>query len=69
MIFTVDNFSEYGFGSIEEMANSLGKDCKIGFRGENTGIIILYTKSPSLYRIENAATERYITDAHSKRII
>lgn len=30
---------------------------------------MLYTKTPSLYRIENAGTERYITDAHSKQIL
>lgn len=32
-------------------------------------MVVLYTKTPSLYRIENASTERYITDADSKRAI
>jgi hypothetical protein len=51
------------------MANAIGKECGVGFRGENTGVVVLYTQVPSRYRIENAWTERYITDAHSGRIL
>lgn len=66
---TVDSIEEYGYGSIEEMANAVWTGCKIWYRGENTGVVVLYTKTPSLYRIENAWTQRYITDAHSKQIL
>jgi uncharacterized membrane protein YgcG len=69
VLLTVKNLEEYGYGSIEDMANAIGKECGVGFRGENTGVVVLYTQVPSRYRIENAWTERYITDAHSGRIL
>lgn len=69
MVVTVKNVEEYGYGSIEEMANALGNGCKVGYRGENTGVVVLYTQVPSRYRMENAGTERYITDAQSGRIL
>lgn len=61
--------AEYGYGSIEEMANAIGTSCKVGYRGEDTGVVVLYTKIPSRYRIETAKTERYITDVESGRIL
>lgn len=69
VVITVKNVEEYGYGSIEEMANNLGNGCKVWYRGENTGVVVLYTQVPSRYRIENAGTERYITDTHSGRIL
>jgi len=30
--------------------------------------VVLYTKTPSLYRIETASTERYLMDAKDGRI-
>ena len=69
VVVTVKNVGEYGFGSIEEMANKLGTGCSVGYRWENTGVVILYAQIPSRYKIETADTQRYITDAHSGRII
>jgi uncharacterized membrane protein YgcG len=69
VVITVKNVEEYWYGSIEEMANNLGNGCKVWYRGENTGVVVLYTQVPSRYRIENAGTERYITDAQSGRIL
>lgn len=69
VVVTVNTIEEYGYGSIEEMANAIGMGCKVWYRWENTGVVVLYTKTPSLYRIENAWTERYITDADSKRAL
>lgn len=69
VVVTVDNIQEYWYGSIEQMANAVWKECKIWYRWENTWVVVLYTKTPSLYRIETASTERYITDVISSRII
>ena len=69
VVVTVRSVEEYGFGSIEEMANKIGMWCGVGYRWENTGVVVLYTQVPSRYRIENANTERYIVDPDSKRII
>ncbi|EKD66864.1 MAG: hypothetical protein ACD_49C00002G0001 [uncultured bacterium (gcode 4)] len=68
VVVTVDNIQEYGYGSIEQMANAIWTECKIWYRGENTGVVVLYTKTPSLYRIETASTERYLIDAKDGRI-
>lgn len=69
VVMTVDNLEEYWYWSIAEMANAIWTNCKVGYRWENTWVVVLYTKSPSRYRIETASSERYITDAESWRIL
>jgi uncharacterized membrane protein YgcG len=69
VVVTVKNIEEYGFDSIEQMANQIGMGCKVGYRWENTWVVVLYTQVPPRYRIENANTERYITDVQSGRIL
>ncbi len=32
VVVTIDRLDEYGYGSIEEMANAIGKGCKVGYR-------------------------------------
>lgn len=68
VVVTIDNIQEYWYDSIEKMANAVGKECKIWYRWENTWVIVLYTKTPSSYRIETASTERYLMDAKDGRI-
>lgn len=69
-VITVDNVQEYWYGTIEEMANVLWNTCKVWYRWVDTGVVVLYTKNPSLYRIDNAWwVQWYITDLQSGRII
>lgn len=68
-VVTVDNVQEYWYDSIEEMAIALWNDCKVWYRWVDTGVVVLYTKNPSLYRIEPAWwVQWYITDAKSGRV-
>lgn len=32
VVVTVNSLDEYGYGSIEEMANAIGMGCKVGYR-------------------------------------
>lgn len=54
---------------MSELAGAIGNGCKVGYRGVNNGVVVLYTQSPSKYRIEPAQSEQYITDVQSSRII
>ncbi|NUJ98170.1 TPM domain-containing protein [Candidatus Gracilibacteria bacterium] len=70
IVVVVNSFEEYGFGSIEEMANYIGTNGKIGLEGANNGIVVLHTMKPSLYRIETASgVEGYLTDLKAGKIV
>lgn len=69
VVMTVKSVEEYWYDSIEQMANAIWKDCRVGFKWENTGVVVLYTKQPSRVRMETAATEKYLEDLRGNHII
>ncbi|MCK9273111.1 TPM domain-containing protein [Candidatus Gracilibacteria bacterium] len=69
VVVTVDNIQEYGYNTIAQMADAIGTECKIGYRGEDTGVVVLYTKTPSRYKISTAGTQQYATDIFTGRLI
>ncbi|EKE30216.1 MAG: hypothetical protein ACD_2C00025G0007 [uncultured bacterium (gcode 4)] len=69
VVLTINSLEEYWYSSMMELANSVWNGCGVGYRWENTWVVVLYTQSPSKYRINPANTERYITDNVSLKII
>lgn len=69
VFYSVENPEAYGFATTEELANAIGRQCKIWHVGVNSGIVLLTSKEPRRYRIETASIQTHLTDGLAKLIL